>query len=53
MRDEPRGLDLIDWRPDYTKSAEENLSAYREAYRKVFGEYPPPPSREKTEDAKE
>jgi len=38
------GLDLVGFRPDYSKSAEENLKAYREAYRRVYGEYPPTPN---------
>lgn len=37
------GIDLMQWRPDYKKSKEENLEAYRKAYRKVHGKYPPAP----------
>lgn len=40
---EPVGLDLVDVTPDYTLTAEEDLQRYRDAYRKVYGEYPPEP----------
>lgn len=34
------GFDLTGFRPDYSKSAEDNLKAMREAYRKAYGRYP-------------
>lgn len=50
MSKELVGLDLVDFQWDYTKSAEENLQIYREKYREVFGEYPPAPTREGTDN---
>ena len=44
VKKEVYGLDLVKFTPDYSKSAEETLKAFREAYREVFGEYPPEPS---------
>lgn len=35
------GLDMLNWQPDYTKSKKENDQAFREAYFKAYGEYPP------------
>lgn len=40
------GLDLVDFKPDYTKSLEENRQIYREKFFKVFGRYPPEPKEE-------
>jgi len=37
----PIGLDLVDDKPDYTKSWEENWESYRQRYFDVYGEYPP------------
>lgn len=34
------GFDLSGFRSDYTTSAEENLKAMREAYRKAYGTFP-------------
>lgn len=45
----PCGLNLVRFRWDYNKSPEDNLRAYREAYREVYGEYPPPPSEDDEE----
>ena len=53
MTRKPCGLDLVQFRPDYTKSPEENLRMYREAYYKVYGEYPPPPSEDDDEEGGE
>lgn len=39
--DQPIGLDLVDNKPDYSKSKEENKKKYIENYKKVFGEEPP------------
>ena len=44
MKKTPIGLDLVDFKPDYTKSEKENLDRYREEYRAVYGEYPPEPA---------
>ncbi len=52
MRKDVIGLDLVHFRPDFTKSPEENLRMYREAYRKAFGEYPPPPSDDEEEEVR-
>lgn len=38
--EKPIGLDLVDFKPDYNKSAEENRKIYRERYKEVYGEYP-------------
>lgn len=46
------GLDLVHFKPDFSKSPEENLRMYREAYRQAFGEYPSSPSDDE-EDAEE
>lgn len=48
MKKEPIGLDLVDFTPDYSLSAEENLKRYREKYREVYGKYPPKPEEEKS-----
>jgi hypothetical protein len=40
-KEEPIGLDLVDNKPDYTKSKEEIKKEYRERYKKVHGEEPP------------
>lgn len=45
-KDEPVGLDLVDWRPDYTKSLEENEEILRKKYFEVYGEYPPESKKE-------
>lgn len=37
----PIGLDLVDDKPDYNKSEEENRKDYIERYKKVYGEAPP------------
>lgn len=39
------GVDLVGWKPDYTKTKEENRQAYREAYFEVYGKYPPEPEK--------
>lgn len=46
------GLDLVRFRWDYEKTPEENIEAYREAYRAVYGEYPPPPSDDEEEEVR-
>ncbi|MDD2401686.1 MAG: hypothetical protein PHD60_05680 [Clostridia bacterium] len=38
--DKPIGLDLVDNKPDYSKTLEENKKIYRENYKKVYGVYP-------------
>jgi len=43
----PLGFDLVNFVPDYSKSAEENQKAFREAYKRVYGVYPPEPSKPK------
>lgn len=50
MTRKPCGLDLVRFCWDYDKSPEDNLRAYREAYREVYGEYPPPPSEDDDEE---
>ncbi|MGE5572947.1 MAG: hypothetical protein ACM3ZU_08025 [Bacteroidota bacterium] len=48
----PEGLDLTKWKPDYRKTLEENEKDFREAYFKVYGEYPPTPdARQGLQDA--
>lgn len=37
---EPIGLDLVDDKPDYSKTPEENREIYRERFKKVYGRYP-------------
>lgn len=39
--DNVKGLDLSNWKPDYTKTKEENDKAFRDAYFNAYGEYPP------------
>lgn len=47
---EPVGLDLVDVKPDYAKSAEENERILRERFFKVYGRYPgESPSRDSSE----
>ena len=33
-------LDGVDWRPDYTKTWEENQTAYRQKFYEAYGAYP-------------
>lgn len=35
-----RTLDGVDWQPDYSKSWEENMEAYRQKFYEAFGAYP-------------
>lgn len=37
---EPLGMDLVDDKPDYSKTPEENRKDYRERFKKVYGRYP-------------
>lgn len=48
MRNRPEGFDLLNWKPDYRKTLEENEKDYREQYFKVYGEYPPEPTKKQT-----
>ena len=43
---EPIGFDLVDVKPDYSKSLEEDAELDRKRYFEVYGEYPPEPEKE-------
>jgi hypothetical protein len=47
MAKEKIGVDVINWRPDYTKSNKENIKDFRENYEKVYKEKAPKPSKSK------
>ena len=42
----PLGFDLVQFKPDFSQSLEENWKRYREAFFKVYGHYPPDPQPE-------
>ena len=37
---EPIGLDLVDDKPDYSKSLKKNIEISKKRYEAVYGEYP-------------
>lgn len=41
MKRQPEGLDVVPFTPDWSLTFEENWERYREAYRRIYGEYPP------------
>ncbi len=40
-KERPVGVDLFDFKPDYTKTPEENEKMWAKKYREVYGEDPP------------